>query len=66
MDKETVKNIVKLGYAYGQARAACEYSGGVFENTEDEAQKKIAAISLIANKHAMDKTAAAFNEITKS
>jgi hypothetical protein len=61
---EAIKDVVKLGYAYGQARAACEYSGGVLETSEDPDQRKLAAISVMANKNAMNKTAEAFEVIT--
>jgi hypothetical protein len=61
MDK--LKEIVELGYAYGQAKAAAEYSEGVISSDSDKEAKTAAAISILACRRSMDKTADAFKQI---
>ena len=61
MDK--LKNVVKLGYAYGQVKAAAEYSEGVISSDSNKEIKTAAAISILACRRSMDKTADAFKQI---
>lgn len=61
MDK--LKEIVGLGYAYGQAKAAAEYGEGVIASDSGKEVKTAAAISIIACRKSMDKTADAFSQI---
>ncbi len=64
MDK--LKEIVNLGIAYGNAKAAAEYSEGVLEaKPEEQDVKTAAAISVVANRRAMDKVASTFHDLCK-
>jgi len=64
MEKEILKLSAQLGYAYGCAKAAAEYSEGVLTACgDDEETKQAAALSSVANRHAMDKVATEFEGI---